>query len=146
MENEVTMGVREFILGGNANFTIYQSSVNGGKSHTEKYGVRKNDNGTCWFVYTGTDNSGSVTEDSNSMVYQGYLNRKLAFNVGKKGSPNYNKKAIDGLLWVLKHADNLPSAVHVLHHGKCSVCGRKLTDVESLMCGVGPTCRKKIGF
>ena len=145
MNNEITSGIKEFILGGNANFTIHQESSNGKGAVTVKYRVQRNDNGSCWFVYTEVDNSGNTVSDGKNLKYQGYLKKDLTFNVGNKGMVNYNKVAIGGLLWVLNHSLKLPKMVHIYHHGRCSVCGRKLTDYDSLRCGIGPTCRKKIG-
>ena len=83
--------------------------------------------------------------DGKKLTYQGYLKRDLSFNIGAKGIEDYNQKAINGLIWVLTHADKLPSAVHIYHHGRCSVCGRKLTDAMSLKSGLGPTSRKRVG-
>ena len=135
MNNEVLTGIKEYILGGRAEFTIFQEP-----NIQVKYSVKANDNGTVFFVSTETD--------SKEVKYQGYFtkNNLSEFKVGKKGSQGYNKRAVDALFWVLRHADNMPKRVHVLHNGRCSVCGRKLTDAESLMSGVGPTCRKRIGI
>lgn len=143
MNNEVTEDIRQFILGGTSDFTIQQESTNGKPSVIIKYRVKKNDTGTCWFIYTEISKDSDLVSDGKHLVYQGYLNRNMQFNIGKKGIQDYNKQAINGLLWVLRH-NSLPPVVHVYHHGKCSVCGRKLTDIESLKYGVGPICRKKI--
>ena len=125
--NEVKYGIREFILGGKSEFTIFQEP-----NIQEKYKVLKNDSGTVWFIYVGSD-------------YQGYITKKDLYTtkVGNKKIENRNDKAVKALLWVLSHANNLPNAVHVYHHGKCSICGRKLKDAESLLYGIGPTCRSK---
>ena len=130
MLNEVTSDIRGFILGGRAEFTVVQEKFK------YEYQVKANDNHTCWFVSVkvGTD-----------WIYQGYLKKDYTFYRGKKGSESTLTNQIKGLQWILVHGDNLPSVVHIIHHGKCSVCGRKLTDVESLSWGIGPSCRKKIG-
>ena len=144
---EVTEGIKDFILGGKADFTIYQEATGNLKEAQYKYIVKVNDkeNPTCWFVSTEVVEGQAIPENlyttSRNVVYQGYLKRDMSFNVGKKGMQDYNQRAINGLLWVLSHADNLPSVVHVYHHGKCSICGRKLTDAKSLRCGMGPKCR-----
>lgn len=142
--NEVVVGIRDFILGGTAEFTILQDAVKDKPSYCVKYKVVRNDNGTCWFVHTEVTNGSDLVSNGKNLIYQGYLKKDKTFHVGKKGKQDYNQKAIKGLLWVLTHSDNMPSIVHVYHHGKCSRCGRKLTDVESLKCGLGPTCRKKL--
>lgn len=149
---EVTENIKEFILGGTANFTILQDATDKTKEQQYKYRITIPKDTTpattnVWYVSAELDESNSGVEtDGKNLKYQGYLKRDLSFNIGAKGVKDYNQKSIHGLLWVLSHSDNLPSAVHVYHHGKCSVCGRNLTDAKSLRCGVGPTCRKKIGL
>lgn len=127
---QVTSGIRSFILGGNSEFTIYQIP-----NKKYKYNVRANETKNLWFVYM-------------NKKYQGFIKRgyeRYNFYVGNKGNPNYDVNAINGLLWVINRGDNLPKEVEVFHHGRCSVCGRKLTDIDSLSWGIGPTCRQRVG-
>lgn len=149
---EITEDIKEFILGGKADFTILQESTERTPEQQYKYRVtipKDTEPSTTpvWYVSAELDSSNSGVEiDGKNLKYQGYLKRDLSFNIGAKGIEDYNQKSINGLIWVLRHASNLPSAVHIYHHGKCSVCGRKLTDAKSLKCGVGPTCRKRVGI
>ena len=141
---EITTGIKEFILGGDARFTILQEATEKTPTYQVKYRVKNNGSNTCWFVSTELFFDNDLFSDGKKLTYQGYLKRDLSFNIGAKGIEDYNQKAINGLIWVLTHSDRLPSAVHIYHHGRCSVCGRKLTDAISLKCGVGPTCRKRL--
>lgn len=149
---EVTENIKEFILGGRADFTILQEATDKTARQQYKYRVTipkdcTPDNTNVWYVSAElSSRTCSVELDGKNLKYQGYLKRDLSFNVGAKGVEDYNQKSINGLIWVLKNSNNIPSAVHIYHHGKCSVCGRKLTDAKSLRCGVGPTCRKKVGI
>lgn len=133
MKNEVKYNILDFILGGKSDFTIFQEP-----DIQVKYRVVSNDSGNVWFVYT-------ETKDSKKVSYQGYFTKSIpySFKEGKKPNIELNTKAIRGLIWVLNHANSLPSTVHILHHGKCSVCGRQLKDADSLASGLGPICRKK---
>lgn len=134
MQNEVVENVRDYILGGRADFTIFQEP-----DKQVKYSVRKNDSGKLYFLYT-------EKKTSKDLEYVGYFRKddmsKLI--VGAKGSKDCNVNAVNAFFWVLKRADKLPPKVHILHDGKCSMCRRKLTDAKSLMCGIGPSCRKKL--
>ena len=149
---EITENIKEFILGGKADFTILQECTDEVKEQQYKYRITipkdyEPSTTPVWYVFAELDTTHSgVEEDGKSLKYQGYLKRDLSFNIGAKGIEDYNQKSVNGLIWVLKRSNNLPSAVHIYHHGKCSVCGRKLTDAKSLRCGVGPTCRKRVGI
>lgn len=151
-EYQVTDSIKEFILGGNAEFTILQEATQGKPAIQVKYKITIPKDKTAlntpvWYVSTEmSEGAEGVEQDARHIVYQGYLTRNMDFKVGVKGIQDYNNKAIVGLIWTLNHANALPSAVKVFHHGKCSVCGKKLTDARSLECGIGPTCRKKVGI
>lgn len=148
MVNEVSSGILNFILGGKSEFSILQDSTSRLDSIDIRYRVIVSDkNKNLYFVYTECNNS-------RIMKYHGYLaysNSGINFYRGKAKTSDgeFNEKAVKGLQWVLSmlfSGRELPSVVHVLHHGRCSRCGRKLKDSESLMCGLGPECRKKVGF
>ena len=142
--NEIDTDILNYILGGKATFCIYQEpkgNNNGGKAW---YNV-SSDNGNTFFVRYFID---------KQPMYLGYffitdLQSAEKLRVSKKkpdvqDADSYAKP----LLRVLRHlytTDKLPGngIVHIISDGKCSVCGRKLTDLESLNIGIGPTCRKK---
>lgn len=133
LPNEIASGIRSFIFGGNAEFTIFQEP-----NIKHSYKVTKADGAPLWYVYT--KNFNGVEE------YQGYLSISYgipSFSVSRRDYLTCHETVITGLVRVLKYK-NLPDVVHVIHHGKCSVCGRRLSDFESISAGIGPTCRKKI--
>ena len=142
MKNEVCHNVNKFIFGGKAEFTILQEVVNGKKEVSVRYKVSQSkDNKNLYFV--STQPLGSTEIVYHGYIYMGnyYKAKSLKFNPAL-----YNESAIKALLWVLSRGDNLPKIVHVVHHGKCSRCGRSLKDIESLRCGMGPECRKRSGM
>ena len=101
MNNEILYNYKEFILGGNAEFTIFQEP-----NIQVKYRIRANEDRTCWFVST-------ELPGSKVMDYQGYLKRDLSFNIGAKGRGDYNVPAIKALLWVLNHKGAMPKQVQI---------------------------------
>lgn len=146
MENSVDRNITDFILGGKAEFTIFQEEHGENKGGTVKYKVTAADGRYAdnkpyvWYVRV-------YSEKTKKYVYQGYIKRSSLTNWTLsfyKGSEFSEENAVKALMWVLKRGDSLPSIVHVIHHGKCSVCGRKLTDIESIRLGMGPTCRQKV--
>lgn len=136
MQNEVVKGILDFILGGDSNFTIYQEKP----EFQARYRIVRSKDTKVYFIYTG--------ENKKSMKYQGYVTRDDLCNLkqGKNGldKAHQDKRNLKALWWVMWHAENLPNVVHVLHNGRCSVCGKPLTDAISLSYGVGPTCRKRL--
>lgn len=131
--------IESFILGGKAEFTILQDTNN----VQARYRVVKSKDSKLWFIY-------STGENQTSLSYQGFITKgDLSYSsmrYGKNSPRNLNEKSNKALLWVLRHAvkNTLPDSMHVIHHGKCSVCGRPLKDTISLMYGVGPVCREKL--
>lgn len=128
---QIISGIVPFMLGGNSEFTIFQEP-----NIQYKYNLKMNEERTLAFLYMGGNYQGFIKKE----------NGKYVFYIGSKGNRNYNIQAVNGLLWVLNRGGNLPDKVKVYHHGRCSVCGRKLTDSESIRRGMGPTCRAKFGL
>ena len=49
--NEVLENIKDFILGGNAEFTLLQEKSERSKKAVQaKYRVKANDNRSCWFL------------------------------------------------------------------------------------------------
>ncbi len=132
--NEVQVNLMDYLLGGRSDFTLVQD----GTAQVD-YTIQANDKKTCYFVYTESLTTGKV-------IYQGYFtpSEKRVCRAKKVNVDEYNERAIRALEWVFRHSERLPSVVHIYHHGRCSRCGKKLTDAESLACGLGPSCRKKV--
>lgn len=148
MYSEVSDDILNFILGGKAEFSIIQDATSTSKKVIMRYEVSKSiDNSKIYFVSTECNTSRIVK-------YHGYLLRTrdgIKFKRGnaKISDENFNIRSIKGLMWVIKVLELrgcIPGSVHVIHHGRCSRCGRKLKDEESLRYGLGPECRKKVGF
>lgn len=134
-DNEVRENIMEYILGGKSEFTLVQE-MEGRSPVQSRYRVTVNDTGNLYFI---------CIWDGKKYQYQGYFG--LRDRVIKKAKNLLDAEvdvvSLKALAWVFSHADRLPECVHIYHNGKCSRCGRKLTDAESLRTGLGPTCRQK---
>ena len=143
MENEVDRSsIESFLLAGNCKFIILQEETKNTSRKSKVYRLKLKKGSTNGF-YLSTQE-----KDGTALKYHGFLIRKpnsWYYYPSKKVryTSEYNEENVRGLLWVLNHLGNLPSAVHILHTGTCSRCGRTLTDPESMKYGMGPECRKK---
>lgn len=143
MSGEITSNILEYLLGGHCSFTLSQDSVGGRPSMKRRYSISESNE--TYFAYSL----------EGGKKYLGYFRRS---DLGKLQSLRVKSKVAEGdegearplivILNSLKNRGVLPGdgVVHVISDGKCSVCGRKLTDVASIHYGIGPTCRKKIGL
>ena len=51
--------------------------------------------------------------------------------------------------WVMGRVINnlqIPDCMEIRHSGRCGKCGKTLTEPKSLDCGLGPCCRKMLGY
>lgn len=135
--NEVKENIMEYLLGGKAEFTLAQDESGLSKPIQVCYRVVANDTHSCYFIYV---------RNGKEYKYQGYFCVKdKVVRKGKKLEDNeVDIAALKALAWVISHAERLPNLVHIYHNGRCSRCGRKLTDAESLRVGLGPSCRQRI--
>lgn len=121
-----------FILGGKSEFWL--SNVKSGNKFHFKIST-KDSNISFIRVVKGSED-----------VYAGFIrkvNSLFAFSSGNKGVMSVNDMEVKALLYVLNNASKLPNYIEIIHMGKCSACGRKLTDIQSIRRGLGPECAKK---
>ena len=126
---------RNFILGGKSEFYLENTETDN-RFH---FFVRASDNKNLFFIHL-------INDDLKVSKYLGYISRGFIFNKGKKGEGSEQMLPIKALVYTLKYVDKLPDSVRVQHLGKCSRCGRKLKDAESIARGLGPECYKKVNF
>jgi len=124
------MNVKEtitYIYGKRATFTI--SNLNRSKHFTYK---RWNKHNTRFIGYL---------RSKKKYKYIGILNDDLYLIMTQK-SPSITTPEVTVLNNALARlrAGELPPDGHIEHCDRCCMCGRKLTDPESLRTGVGPVC------
>jgi len=135
--------IKNFVFAGNATLTVV--SKKSGDHVT--FRVRKSKENTPFFVsvLTGNDNESNYTYlgtvfDNNG--HKKYVHGKKS-KIGKDSKSN---KVID---WVVKSLETgnekLNEQAEIYHEGICGRCGRKLTVPESIIDGLGPFCKKKMG-
>lgn len=137
MAGEVTENILGYLMGGKCDFILSQDAVGGRPAAKRHYKlILSKGNNKCYYVY----------------CEGGYIGYFMAYNVGNlkgisnKGNENELGKPLVVVLNSLKNNGKLPGngVVHITSTGRCSVCGRVLTDRESIHYGVGPVCREKL--
>lgn len=129
--------VREFILAGNARFTIVSETT--GSRFT--YRVNKHAERDHWFVslLTGSDNEADYS-------YMGMIkgSRVVPTRASRTKGDAPSFKAIDWFWNRLNNTGQLPKACEFWHEGKCGRCARPLTVPASIASGFGPECIKHL--
>jgi len=126
---------RAFILGGDAIFTL----VNPRSGSRFTYRVRGKDadgGGSIYFVQV-------LTGPNNREDYQflGTIFPDGRYRHGHKSPLRPDAPSAKAFQWLWEHMEN--HVVEVWHEGKCSRCGRALTDPESIQRGLGPICAER---
>lgn len=130
--------LRAFILAGRAIFTVVNRATGGGFTYqvNKAKNIREEDLG-FWFAK-------QMLPDQESR-YLGVLDLR-EFKTTKASNPNRDNKPIFAFqwFWLRLLGDILHDDVDVIHQGKCGMCGRKLTNPESILRGIGPECWEKM--
>lgn len=147
--------IRNYIVGGRATFTLKSTLT--GKHYTYRVYSSKKNSGQNWStnnanldvmfvsVLAGPDDDYryiGLLERINE--HHAYHFRHTAKSFSKPGSP-----AFDGFKWAWRHLEEVhmwPDSIEFWHEGSCCVCGRTLTDPESVERGIGPECAGKMGL
>lgn len=133
--------IRRFILGGRAEFTVVNRATGGGFTYLVAAApnlTRPELPISGWFVHQ--------RDSGQNLRYMGMLNRRKFFTT-QASDRRRDGSAIHAIdwFWTWLLSDYLHPDVDVIHKGKCGVCGRALTNPESIRRGIGPECWEKSG-
>jgi hypothetical protein len=86
-------------------------------------------------------------DTKNTLIVSEKSSGKEICRIGKNGyliPINYQKRIIPVIRLLMKTSDTIESKMIYWGHkeGKCYMCSRKLTDLESVKVGLGPICRR----
>jgi DNA-directed RNA polymerase subunit RPC12/RpoP len=128
--------IKSFVLGGNSIFTLWNTVRDTHLTYKVKVAV---DNDELFFVsvLTGPDNWANYT-------YLGIIRNGVYWH-GRNSKISRDSISAKTFEWFWNNLTRLPTALKVLHEGKCGRCGRKLTVPESIESGFGPECIKLVG-
>lgn len=129
--------IREFILAGNAIFTI--KSLRTGEHYTFKVRAaipQADKPPTHWnvSVLSGRDNS-------RDYKWIGRIDREGVFFGGLEHTQSFR-----GFAWCWEHLERCGERFTFQHAGRCGRCARILTTPESIAAGIGPECADKMAF
>lgn len=131
------VGLKTFVLAGRAVFTL--TDLESGKHYTYRVNKSKPNKQyplPIWWVSLGIGYEDSIPAGRifTDERYVGPNTSKL-----NSGSPSI-KLFTEWWTWV-KSGDERPApCIRFQHEGKCCVCGRPLTNPESIEMGIGPEC------
>lgn len=145
--------IRDFVLGGNAVFTLRSKET--GQRFTYKVtkgqaSARYPDQ-TYWCkLLWGSDNDNdyryfgffkeyTIQGEKGYAYYHGQPNKACASRTAE------SVKAFTYTIGNVLQENRMPEGVEFWHAGRCGRCGRTLTDPESTEAGFGPECRSKMG-
>jgi hypothetical protein len=128
---------KDFILGGNATFT-----VENGKGEHYTFKVRKPKPEMPYFVglLTGPDNVSNFTYLCIVHPDTGTIKLTEKSKLTANSIPVRVAAFAFRCVW---GTQPLPNGYKIRHDGKCGCCGRTLTTPESLDRGIGPECAKR---
>jgi len=123
--------VYAYLLSGKVHATFH-NTVTGNQLHVY---IKQKSVG-IWYVYYNNEYLGHIRGD---LFIKDERITKLAPSI-LLAAQQFN--------WVWKQVvgKTLPTTMDVMHDGTCGCCRRQLTDSTSLLIGIGPSCRKKLGI
>jgi hypothetical protein len=79
--------------------------------------------------------------------YLGCIFDRKMYSHGRKSRIAKDAPSAVAFMRVWKHlfAGKMHPELEVWHEGRCAVCSRRLTTVDSIATGIGPTCRERLG-
>ena len=132
----------DFLLGGCATFSLAipperQAQYEGRTHYTWK--MKAMESGAFWCgLLTGPDNESDYTSIG---VYNPAHAKLYAPKKSPQTATNTPFKWLAEVIRRVLSQEPIGNGFTLHHEGRCGVCGRKLTDPESIECGIGPICR-----
>ena len=136
----------QFMYGGNSEFII-ENIISKNRFF---YKITKStDNENVFFVNVEKPYEDiSIQHNKKHIVYAGYIIKSkngYIFKRGRKGKADSVDLPIKALMYTTDCLFNkkINKCILIKHIGKCGICGRRLTDDESVKRGFGAWCYKK---
>ena len=126
--------IRDYIYAGNGVVTLLSETTD--KHHTYRFRKGKSDGKHFVFVHGLTP---------NGYKYLGIISHgKFKLTSGSTMSKDTELVRGAAYLSFMMRDDFENKTMKLYHEGVCGVCGRPLTNPESIMSGIGPYCRTKL--
>jgi hypothetical protein len=142
--------IRRFILGGIAIFTLVSKKSGDRRTFRVRKAEDVDGSGRPHGFYVDLLTGPNNTEDYRYLAYMWIDQRNgLGVKVNKKG---FGAEAFQVFEWLVKRINaacvfgrfdaqvSFQAQAEFFHAGRCSVCGRTLTDPTSIELGIGPIC------
>ena len=153
MKNEIQLQyAKDYILGGKAHVVIYNEDTKEQRrfiiyaewkkdpDHPYRAPEKKRENIEYWKVF---DMDSKPRSFLGKLILSSIVGDVVFWPEKIKGTNDYKPLAKNfQYVWKGILAQDLTTNYHILHLGSCSICGRPLTEAESLYRGIGPKCWK----
>ncbi len=117
-----------------AEFTL-QSRLTG-KDYT--YSISRSLYNGVWYTHVSVENEYMKFKHLGHYTNGVLMKRQTIVNCPTAKAISHVLRMVE-----LKKFEKLDEQMDVMHLGNCLVCGRPLTDAESIKHGIGPVCRGK---
>lgn len=134
--------VGKFFLAGEAIITVINKETN--NQFTYKVSKQQDNNNPDKFIWFVSVNSGYMEFQYIGLLFEKEHNM-FDFRVSKRIINDLiSVKSFDYLLsnYINNHKPH--KNLHFYHIGKCCRCGRELTDSQSIILGIGPSCYQRL--
>lgn len=132
-----TAMIKDFLTTKKPEFNLINTLTKNSVGYKLKFSkVFDNNTKVSWTVYAGTFKL--------FIGYMHFIPQTTQFSFVGLGDSEEGKLPREGFrrLMIWLNTDRLPTNVVVQHNGVCGICGKELSDPESIIVGIGPTCRK----
>lgn len=131
--------IHDYLIGGKGIVTLKSPS---GRAYTYAFNSPRDPKadfpeGTL-FIY--------VQRDHGNWLYLGMIDKTKHFRLTYASHAGSDSRAVKGAIYLVDRmfGRNTDTRMEVYHQGICSVCGRRLTHYKSILCGIGPKCKRRL--
>ena len=129
--------VSVFVFGGKAIFTLRNNATGNRFTYklTRKKEIKEGERDVVFVKVLSRPNN------TSDYTFLGTIFDRSEYKHSPKSPFGADCQSSKVIGWFVKNMSRLPEQIEVWHEGRCGICGKRLTDPESISLGFGPKCR-----